>query len=195
MLAQFEFEDEAMGVGWVLGTFAVYLIFGIICAAIAHSRGRNAVGWFFIGVFGNCIGLILVLVLPDLKIQQEREQRLVRENRRLRETQRKDRMVADQRHAATEKRLGAHDHALGVDTAEAAALPGQAAPPSLPPAHEGTAWYYASGADRRGPVDVGALQDLWNARAINEDSLVWREGMGDWQRLGDVEDLRDSFGE
>ena len=179
----------------VLGYLAVYVIFGILCSAIAHSRGRNAVGWFFIGVFGNCIGLILVLVLPDLKIQQEREQRLMRENRRLRETQRKDRMVADQRHQATEKRLGVHDHALGVDTTEAPALPGHAAPPELPPTLEGTAWYYANGGDRRGPVDIGALQDLWDARTINDDSLVWREGMGDWKRISDVDELRDAFGE
>ena len=27
----------------------IALIFGIVCAVIAHAKGRSAVGWFFIG--------------------------------------------------------------------------------------------------------------------------------------------------
>src|SRR5687767_4831017 len=96
---------------------------GTACALIAHARGRSAVGWFFIGMFGPCfIGLILVLVLPDLKIEQERQRRLADENRRLREKLKKDRMVADERHAELNRRLQVHDVALGVDTGHDAAL-------------------------------------------------------------------------
>ena len=62
-----------------------YVIWGVACAAIANSRGRNAAGWFFIGVFTSCIGLILVLVLPDLKVQEAERRRQEQENRRLKE--------------------------------------------------------------------------------------------------------------
>ena len=58
----------------------IMAVFGGICAAIAQTRGRSAVGWFFIGFFASCIGVILVLVLPDLKAQEEREERMRRES-------------------------------------------------------------------------------------------------------------------
>ena len=47
--------------------FSAAAVFGAIVAVIAHSRGRSALGWFFIGLFTSCIGLILVLVLPYVK--------------------------------------------------------------------------------------------------------------------------------
>src|SRR5262245_27480292 len=107
----------------LLVNLIVAVTMGTVCALIANSRGRSAVGWFFIGmlpgvlcIFGGFLGLILVLVLPDLKVQQERERRLADENRRLRERLRKDRIVADQRHAEISRRVVAHDVALGVDT-------------------------------------------------------------------------------
>ena len=52
--------------------FIVLAVFGGIVAAIAHSRGRSPIGRFFIGFFAGCIGLILVLVLPDLNLEEER---------------------------------------------------------------------------------------------------------------------------
>ena len=70
-------------------------LFGTICAILAHGRGRSAVGWFFLGFFFGCFALVLLLVLPDLRLQEEKERALRRENRLLREQLRKDRMVAD----------------------------------------------------------------------------------------------------
>ena len=87
--------------------FIVLAVFGGIVAAIAHSRGRSPIGWFFIGFFAGCIGLILVLVLPDLNLEEERRSKLATENKRLKEQIRKERQVADQRHAETIGRLGA----------------------------------------------------------------------------------------
>ena len=91
-------------------------VMGGIVAAIANSKGRNALGWFFIGMFTGCIGLILVLVLPDEKKRSQDRVRLRRENRKLREELQLNRNVADKRHAETSRRLQAHDRALGVST-------------------------------------------------------------------------------
>src|SRR5690349_6725468 len=106
----------------------IYLCFGVACSLIAKQRGRSPVGWFFVGLFASCIGLILVLVLPDLRKQQEEMDRLRAQNRMLKERLDKDRMVADQRQGEIEGRLRAHDRVLGVDTGKA---PEQlAAPPA-----------------------------------------------------------------
>lgn len=92
-------------------------VFGIICAVVASGRARSGVGWFFIGAFFGCLGLIVLLVIPDLRIEQERRSRMLSQNRRIREQVRKDRVVADARSVDHDRRLQAHDRALGVDTA------------------------------------------------------------------------------
>ena len=96
----------------------IMLVFGSICSLIANSKGRSAVGWFFIGFFFHLFALILVLVLSDLTKEERRYGNLERENKRLREQVRKDRMIADRRHAQVARRLGAHDRVLKVETAE-----------------------------------------------------------------------------
>lgn len=176
-------NDEALG---LLVQLVVGLVFGGITASIASGRGRSAVGWFFVGFFTGCIGLILVLVLPDVKVEEERRQRQEQTNRRLREQLAKERQVADQRHSQLERRLGAHDQALGLDTSEPAALlPAQASGGAPPPPPNAT-WYYARNDERLGPVTAETIRHLLQARAIDGTTLVWREGMHDWQPLASV---------
>ena len=184
-------------------SLAVNCAVGVACALIANSRGRSAIGWFFIGLLVPCfVGLILVLVLPDLKVQQERERRLADENRRLREKLRKDRIVADQRHAEISRRVGAHDVALGVDTSAVvpALLPGTmpagsgaGADPTV--AHElrGSAWYWAQGLNRQGPSDFEALRSRWQSGEVTTETLVWRQGMPKWTALRDVPGLEETL--
>ena len=189
--------------------FAINAAVGVACALIANSRGRSAVGWFFIGALVPCfVGLILVLVLPDLKVDQERTRRLADENRRLRERLRKDRIVADQRHAEITRRVSAHDVALGVDTATAmpAALPG-AAPADGYAANadsagvdsavsselRGSAWYWAQGLNRQGPSNFEALQSRWQSGEVTTETLVWRKGMPKWTALRDVPGLEETL--
>jgi hypothetical protein len=178
---------------------------GTACALIASSRGRSPVGWFFIGALPcwlGIFGLIMVLVLPDLKVQEERERRLADENRRLREKLRKDRMVADERHAEMNRRIGAHDVALGVDTAGAPvgalpdASPSPAAsaspPPSLSPfadQHREASWFWARGTNRDGPIPFGDLQSHWRTGNVTSQTLVWKKGMTQWASVGDVPGL------
>src|SRR5262245_17853388 len=181
----------------------VMLALGIACALIANTRGRSPVGWFFVGFLAGCIGLILVLVLPDLKVQEERERRLADENRRLRERLRKDRMVADERHGEIARRLGAHDVALGVDTAGGpiAALPTgepRAPSPETPPNPasaelRGASWFWGHGTNRQGPVDFGALRGLWREGRLTTETLVWRKGMPQWTSVREVPLLADEL--
>lgn len=171
----------------------VLAVFGGIVAAIAHSRGRSAIGWFFIGFLAGCLGLILVLVLPDLKLDEERRRKLRTENRRLKEQIRKERQVADQRHAETIGRLGAHDAVLGLDTRPAAG----ASPPELPMKPSGATidpdsrWHYAASEAEgtQGPVPFSELIALWSAGDLDGNSLVWAQGMDDWSRIEDLPDV------
>lgn len=183
--------------------FLVLVVFALIAALIAHSRGRSPIGWAVIGFFAPCLALILVLVLPDLKLEEERRNRLRRENRRLSEQLKKERQVSDARHAQTLGRLGAHDAALGLDTSDGdprAAVEGEA-PPRLPKAR-GTdrdfaacRWHYAldeeSGTE--GPVPFDELKELRLQRVLDDDALVWTKGMGEWMALREMEDLRDEL--
>jgi uncharacterized RDD family membrane protein YckC len=44
-------------------------------------------------------------------------------------------------------------------------------------------WYYALNNQQLGPVDEQTLQGLVSAGTINGQTLVWREGMGEWVAL------------
>ncbi|MEQ1945627.1 MAG: RDD family protein [Bryobacteraceae bacterium] len=45
-------------------------------------------------------------------------------------------------------------------------------------------WYYAENGQQRGPVDDDALATLVNSGAVRDDTLVWHEGMQNWQSYG-----------
>jgi hypothetical protein len=168
------------------------LVMAMICAAVANSRGRSALGWFFIGFFFGIFSLIVLFVIPDLKELEAREERLRDENRRLREQVKSHRMVADQRHERQERRLTVHDRALGVDTGSAPQLTdGDGAPPQLDadppplpraalPATAGefaaAAGAYAAGAQARGPVSFEDLRALRQGD-VTPAALVWTPGM------------------
>lgn len=183
MLAQSEALGFLIAIVW-------HLVWGGACAAIASNRGRNVLGWFCIGFVTTCIGLVLVLVLPDLKVQEAERRRQEQENRRLREALAKERQVADQRHGHIERRLSVHDQAIGVDTSSPPALADAAAAPALPARAGGARWYYARGKERMGPVSEETVRHLLQAGAIRGDTLVWREGMADWSKAAAVDEFR-----
>ncbi|MGC6488270.1 MAG: DUF4339 domain-containing protein [Planctomycetota bacterium] len=177
MLSMLAAAEDIVFVAIVFGSKA---IFGVISAVVANNRGRSAVGWFFIGLALDCIGLVLVLALPDLKKEEEKERRRRLENRRLREQLAKERQVSDSRNTNVERRLGAHDEALGLDTSNPPELPTPAATPQLT---EGAAWFYARDNERQGPVTAETVRHLLQAGAIDGDTLIWSEGMQDWTAL------------
>lgn len=178
----------------------VLVVFGAIVAAIAHSRGRSPIGWFFIGFVAPCIGLILVLVLPDLNLEEERRAQLATENQRLKEQIRKERQVADQRHAETIGRLGAHDAVLGLDTSDMKGelppeLPASRGPepePDAPPAIDPESrWHYAVSDEdgTEGPVAFSDIVALWGTGTLDGSSLLWTKGMDDWLKIEDLPDV------
>ena len=42
-------------------------------------------------------------------------------------------------------------------------------------------WYYVEAGQQAGPVDDAQLQELLGSGKIQQETLVWREGMGNWQ--------------
>jgi len=47
-------------------------------------------------------------------------------------------------------------------------------------------WYYASGSEQKGPVEQAEFEHLVQSGDINGSTLVWREGMPDWQAYGEL---------
>jgi uncharacterized RDD family membrane protein YckC len=52
------------------------------------------------------------------------------------------------------------------------------------------AWFYADGGRQVGPVEEAALDDLVRAGIVRDDTLVWRDGMANWQPHGAVRGVR-----
>ena len=44
-------------------------------------------------------------------------------------------------------------------------------------------WYYAVGGQQQGPIDDAQLDTLIQSGQVNQDTLVWHEGMAHWQPL------------
>lgn len=188
-------NSDAMAVlAGILIVCAIYGSFGVVCALMAPGRGRSAMAWFFIGVATQCLGIVLLLVLPNLKEEEAKQRRREEDQRRLREQLKKERQIADERHAAHRGRLDVHDRALGLDTTAADPshqLAGSPPPmPALPaqPAAPEPQWFHAQGGNRQGPVPRSRLRAMWQAGQLGDDTLVWRQGMADWAPLHTVRD-------
>jgi hypothetical protein len=55
-----------------------WIIFAFVVAIAAGARGRSGAGWFLISIlFSPLVGLILVLVLPNLR-EEEKQERLAK---------------------------------------------------------------------------------------------------------------------
>jgi len=96
----------------------ILAVFGAICALVANGKGRSPIGWFFIGFLAPILGLILVFVLPDLKEAERRFNRLGKQNRLLRERLRQSKAATRRRLSTVDRRLGAHDRSLDMDTGQ-----------------------------------------------------------------------------
>ncbi|MAU71319.1 MAG: antifreeze protein [Pseudozobellia sp.] len=73
--------------------------------------------------------------------------------------------------------------------------PPQSAQSAVPPPIPGQVlYYYAVNSQQNGPVSIEKLRELFASRTINKDSLVWKQGMQNWQPLKDVEELKSFLG-
>jgi membrane protease subunit (stomatin/prohibitin family) len=82
--------------------------------------------------------------------------------------------------------MGLGQQAAGPWGAPAAPPAASAAPPPVP----GAAWHVVEGGKASPPLDREALRARIAAGSLTRDSLVWREGMGEWAKAGEVEALR-----
>lgn len=72
--------------------------------------------------------------------------------------------------------------------------PQAAGAPLPPPMPAQVLFYYAVNGTQQGPVSFQQLQTLFANRTINRESLVWKQGMGSWAALQDVEELKSFLG-
>lgn len=77
--------------------------------------------------------------------------------------------------------------ALGAQLADALRPATSAAPPPLPGS---TQWYLGIDGQQAGPLSPSEVAGRVASGAATPDTLVWRSGMSEWTRLGDVPELR-----
>jgi hypothetical protein len=56
-------------------------------------------------------------------------------------------------------------------------------------------WFAAYGGQQSGPLSLGVLKDDVRAGKLTRDTLVWRKGMGQWTKAGEVQELSDLISE
>ena len=153
-------------------------LFAIICAVLAHSRGRSAIGWFILGLIFMFLPLIALVILPDLNEEKARTERMRGDADRLDEKVRQERQRREAFEDHTLARLDAHDRNAGIDTRAAAPPP----LPATPVARELEAeiWFYEDAGASRGPITESELRRKLDGGEIPRGTLVWCEGMTDW---------------
>lgn len=62
--------------------FILWIVIACITAAVANSKGRSGVAWFFLGFFFSIIALVIVALSSDLNKEEERA-RAVAEKKKL----------------------------------------------------------------------------------------------------------------
>ena len=80
---------------------------------------------------------------------------------------------------------------MGAMTGAAAGTAGGAPPPL--PSTAAITYHVAAGQSQSGPHDMGALQAQVAAGQLTRDSLVWKAGMPQWTKAGEVAELQPLF--
>jgi hypothetical protein len=185
----------------------VALIFAVVCALIAHYKGRNPIGWFFIGFFFGVFGLIVILVVSNLKELKDREVHSEMERRRLREQLRQEQLKNEQFRKYTQVRLDAHDNRLQMDTRHIGPLLEQSGIRPLlgnaqDPANEtvivesndkNQRWYFQKGKSAEGPYPLEHIRQLIRQGRIDSFTRLWHETLVSWTPAGQVDTLRTEF--
>jgi len=181
----------------------IALIFGIICAVIASYKGRSAVAWFFIGFFIGIIGLILVLVVSNLKEAEQKQAHVEMEQRRLHEQLRQERLKTEQLRKYTQVRLDAHDRKLEIDTRHVGPLLQEASKQPILDERQGSfaeaipieanikrgGWYYQKRNSAVGPLSLETVKLLIQDGRIKSSTCVWHESLDEWTPARKVGEL------
>lgn len=70
----------------------------------------------------------------------------------------------------------------------------QAGPAGPPPIPQPAQFHVAVNGQATGPFDIASLQQQAQSGQFTRDSLVWKEGMAQWAKAGDVAELQGLFG-
>ncbi len=62
----------------------------------------------------------------------------------------------------------------------------------FPQGQDELSWYFADAGQSFGPVPAGQILDMLRQRSLQPDSLIWAEGMLDWQPAREVPIFRDA---
>jgi membrane protease subunit (stomatin/prohibitin family) len=81
-------------------------------------------------------------------------------------------------------------NAMGGAMGMGGGMAGGAMPPPLPGA---VAYHVAINGQQAGPFDMGALQGHVTGGHLKHDSLVWKAGMAQWSKAGEIEELKPLF--
>ncbi|MCX7862370.1 MAG: SPFH domain-containing protein [Bacteroidales bacterium] len=67
----------------------------------------------------------------------------------------------------------------------------QNTPPPVPPQIQ---FYVVINGQQAGPYDINTIKQLISQNQINKQTLVWRQGMSNWDNAGNVAELQNLFG-
>ena len=45
---------------------AIWVLSGLLCAFIASEKGRNGLGWFFVGALFGIFAIVAIIAVPNL---------------------------------------------------------------------------------------------------------------------------------
>ena len=179
------------------------VVFGVISAVVASSKGRNAVGWFFCGFFIGLIGLIIIACLPNLNEERNRRNYVDWQQRRVQEQIYQEQVKTQVFQQYTTARLDQHDQHLGLDTRPAnqnlgyntggnqGYLPGQGQPQVN---QQAAAWHViASNNQRLGPLTSEQIMSLIHEQRLTPSSLAWSQQRNAWCQISEVQELASLF--
>ena len=69
----------------------------------------------------------------------------------------------------------------------------QTTPGAVPPPIPTTAYHIAVNGQATGPFDISVLAQMASAGQFTTDSLVWKNGMAQWEKAGAVDELKNLF--
>jgi hypothetical protein len=187
--------------GAALMNLIIACVFGGICASIASSKGRNAVGWFFIGFFFSCIGLLIIICLSNLLEEKAALNMMEIQHRRLREQLRQEQMKNEALRQHAVARLDLHDEKLGMNTRLSAPPLDPPGTPSLhrlhrppipsapPPGLPANGWFTNENGEQHGPFAFQLLLNRASQGTLDPETPVWVEPMVDWKPARQIPNL------
>lgn len=193
----------------------IFLILGLVSAAIASSKGRSVVGWFFIGGLFGLLPIIILLVLPNLKDEKSYRDHSDRENRRLREQLYQERVKNESFRQHATDRIDSHDQHLGLDTRQTrigipiqdtgylleeddgwnepetdTLLPAVDQPVQRENASAKREWHYVAEGETVGPISQSHLLSMLRSGELDGSTLLWTERLNDWKEAKQISGLR-----